>query len=121
MKIVLAVLGGYMIIAGVLLGVKPAMVRRYSEACLQERARRGWAVFTAVLGVLIVWASPVSRTPLFIQVLGGLTLLKGAYLLLAPKDQLPRVLNWWFQRPRRSYVLWGLTSLVLGVAIITTL
>jgi len=121
MTIVLLVLGWYMVAAGVLLCVNPAPIVRLVRGWMKGGLSRGLAISPLAIGVLTLWAAPASRVPLFIQLLGVMGLAKGIYYFAAPKAQLTRVMNWWLGRSRSSYILWGITSLVLGAAVLRSL
>ena len=110
-----------MVVVGTLLAVTPPLGKRLTDVWMKDKLNRGWALVTAGVGGLIIWAAPASRAAAFIQALGGLTLLKAIYLLVAPKAQLIGLVTWWNQLPPRTYRLWGLLSLALGATILVTL
>lgn len=121
MSIFLAALGCYMAVVGAALCFKPPLGKRLADLWLKDKVHRGWALVTLGIGALLIWAAPVSRAVLFIQVLGWLTVLKGIYLLIAPRGQLVGVVKWWNRLSEGRYRLWGLVTLTLGAAILITL
>jgi uncharacterized protein YjeT (DUF2065 family) len=121
MRIVLVMLGGYMAIAGVLLLLHPTFGKQCVDVLLKDKVSRRWAVVTVLLGVLIWWAAPASGVSRFIQVLGGITVVKGLYLIIAPREQLRRVIDWWYGLPRTAVRYWGVVAIVPGGAILLTL
>jgi len=117
MKIVIIILGLYMVMMGMLLYMNSSVLKHFMDFCLKEKVKLWCGIFTSLLGVLLIWASPGSNMPLFIQAIGWLTLLKGLHFLLAPKRWLDKIMTWWFKLPRWSLVIWGLVSIVLGVVL----
>ena len=75
MRIAVGMIGGAQVLMGILICVKPSVVNRLKDWVLNGPASRTWPLGELGLGVLIIWAAPASRAPLFIQVLGGLTIL----------------------------------------------
>ena len=121
MRLVLYVFGYYVAVIGVLLCVKPALGKRLADWWMKDKLNRAWAVVTGGLGVLLILAAPASRATGFIHVLGVLSILKGIYLLVAARSQLIGIVNWWNRLSQKAYRLWGLVTLVIGVAILATL
>ena len=118
MTLVLRVFGWYLVVVGALLCARPPLGKRLADWWLKDKLSRPWALLPLGLGLLLLWAAPASRAPRFIQVLGGLGVLKGAYLLIAPAGQLAGVVRWWHQLPPAGHRWWGLASLLLGAAIL---
>lgn len=121
MTLFLAAFAWYMAGVGALMVLSPARAKRMTDLWMKDKINRAFVVLPAGIGALLVWAAPASRAPIFIQVLGGITLLKAAYLLVAPKRQLKEIVDWWNGLSQGRYRLWGLLTLALGIGIITTL
>jgi uncharacterized protein YjeT (DUF2065 family) len=75
---------------------------------------------TVAVGALLLWAAPASRAIPLIQLLGWLALLKGVYLLVAPRKQLMGIVQWWNRLSHGSLRLWGLVSLGVGIAMLAS-
>lgn len=121
MRMLLIVFGVYMAAAGALLIARPSIVSRSADWWVKRLEVRAWALLVLALGALILWAAPASRAPIFIRVLGGLSIAKGLYLLLAPRAQLGRFVARWTGLPADVYRLWGLAAAVIGGLLIATL
>ena len=121
MKLVLMFLGWYLILLGALLFGRPPLGKQLADWAMKDKTSRAWALVTAGFGVLFVWAATASRISPFIYVLGGLTMLKGIYLLLAPRAQLVGLVDWWNRLPQLAYRVWGAVALALGGLIVATL
>ena len=120
MEVVLWIIGGYMVVMGALLCAKPLVGKRLADVWMKDKIHRGWALVTVGVGVLLLWAAPAGRATLFIQVLGCLSVLKGIYLLIAPRAQLMGVVTWWNRLPQMAHRVWGVVALAMGAVIITT-
>ena len=121
MRVVLWIVGNYMAVMGFIMAVKPALGKRLTDWMLKDKVSRRWALLTLAVGAVIFWAAPASHAPVFIQILGGISVGKGVYLLVAPRDQLMGVMEWWYRLPPSSVRLWGLVAVIIGVGVLGTL
>jgi hypothetical protein len=121
MRLLLAFFGGYMFVVGGMLLLTPAMGRRLTDLWMKDKIHRPLAVLPLAIGGVLLWAAPASQAPLYIQVLGGLSLLKGVYLFVAPKAQLAGIVRWWQRMAPAGLRLWGLVTLFMGGAVLWTL
>lgn len=121
MRIVLLVFGWYAVIAGLLLCVQPSVMMRWMKTLIQSGVNRALGLPALVIGGLILWAVPASQAPLFIQALGWLSIAKGAYYILAPRQQRIGFFTWWVELSRGVYILWGIFSVALGMIVLRTL
>jgi uncharacterized protein YjeT (DUF2065 family) len=121
MRLVLLVLGWYLVIVGVALALVPTVGKRLTDLWLKDKVHRRWAMVTLALGVVILWAAPASRAVTFIYVFGGLSVLKGIYLLIAPRAQLLEIVRWWNTLPQPILRVWGAVAVGIGAAMLMTL
>ena len=121
MRIFLCVFSWYYVVIGLLLCVTPALGKRLANMWMKDKISRAWAVVTIAFGALFFWAAPASRATIFVQTLGGIAVLKGIYLVLAPRAQLTGIVTWWQQVPRRTLRLLGLFTFAIGASILTSL
>lgn len=121
MQIALAVFGWYLIGVGALLCAKPPLGKRMADWWLKDKVSRRWALLPLAVGALLLWAAPGSRAPVFVRTLGGLGVLKGAILLVAPREPLVRFVSWWNYLPPAGLRLWGVLAVALGAALLVSL
>jgi len=121
MRLALLFFGVYFAAFGVLMMVSPALSKRMVKGWMKDRVSRLWAPVTLAVAMLLFWASPASRRPLFILFLGALSALKAVYLLVTPKSQIEDVMAWWYGLSNAKHRLWGLASLAIGAAVLLTI
>ena len=114
MKVVLWLVGGYMLGAGMALVAKPGAITRLAELVVIGPRRYVWALIAGVFGAGLLWAAPASRAPRFIQVLGCVALLKGVVLLILPQAAFLRFVG----LPRAVHRLWALVAMAIGIAVL---
>jgi len=96
--------------------------RRFLGNFMGKVKPRFLAFIPIVVGVLLIISAKASGAFWFILILGLLAIGKGVYLLLAPHGQTEALLNWWFDSAQdRTYRLWGLIIVVLGMVILSWL
>lgn len=121
MQLVLALFGGYFLFVGVVLVSFPLKGKRMVNWWLKDKLYRPWAILPAAIGLFILWAVPASKAPIFIQILGWAIVIKAGIVLVMPKPQLLRFVNWWNQLPEIAYRIWGGVAGVFGLAVLLTL
>ena len=121
MGLALAICGWYLVVVGAVLCAKPAARKRLTDWWLKDKLSRPWALLPFAVGLLLLWAAPASRLPGFIRALGGLGVLKGLVLLVAPREPLARFVSWWNRLPPTGLRLWGAVAVGIGAAIVGSL
>jgi len=122
MRIFLVIFGWYMVIAGVLLVIKPTVIKQLAGTWLRAgRVNRPIAILPLIVGLAMWWAAPSSQIPALIRLIAILSVGKGVYFLIAPQKQASSFINWWLKLPMPSYVVWGLVATLCGIAVLVTL
>ena len=94
--------------------------RRFLRNFMGKVSLRFLAFIPIVVGILLVISAKASGAFWFVLILGLLAIGKGIYLLLAPHGQIEALLNWWLDSTQdRTYRLWGLIIVVLGMVILS--
>jgi len=73
------------------------------------------------VGVLLLLSASSSSQVTFIVVLGLLSLSKGLLFLFCPRQKVEKVIDWWFNATDKIYKVWGVLSMVLGIAVLATI
>jgi hypothetical protein len=71
-----------------------------------------------VLGVALLFAAPSSRAPLYLQVLGGLSLVSGAVTPFFGVHRFEAILGWWRRRPPWAVRIWSAFVIVFGLSLV---
>jgi uncharacterized protein YjeT (DUF2065 family) len=102
--------------------------RRFLRNFIGGMNPRAMAFIPMVVGILLIISAKAngiisakaSGAFWFILILGLLAIGKGVYFLLAPSSQTKSFLTWWFDSAQdRTYRLWGLIIVVLGMVILS--
>ena len=118
MELILLIMGVVWVIVGTLSIFTTAFIRKNFFDKLKKMDFKKWSVAAIIVGVLFLMAAPVSRARLFIMLLGILSLVKGFYLLLGPKEKIKKMVDWWLKAEDKMYKIWGVAVLVIGVLVL---
>jgi len=77
----------------------------------------GLAALRLVVGAAMLLAAPPSRAPLYLQILGGLSLASGALTPLVGTHRLEGILDWWRARPDRFVRSWSAFVVLFGSSV----
>jgi hypothetical protein len=87
----------------------------------RAQARLGVYVLAALrllIGGALILAAPPSRAPLYLTILGGLSLVSGALTPLVGQRGFEAVLNWWRARPAGAIRLWSAFVVLFGLSLV---
>ncbi len=74
------------------------------------------AVLRIGFGLVLVFAAPAARWPLFVRVIGMISILGGLITpLLGVEDRHVRIINWWTAQGQGFKRVWAGAAVVLGV------
>lgn len=122
MRLFLMIFGWYLVIAGVIVLIRPSLMKRMVDFLVKgSRLVRAIAAAPLFIGAAIFWAAPASRAPLLIQILGVFTMGKGLLWLLIPAPLGIRMIRIWTNLPRVGFLIGGCVALGLGVAVLRSL
>ena len=122
MRLSLMVFGWYLVIAGVIILVRPTLIKPIADVWVKgDRLVRGIAIVPLSVGAAFFWAVPASRAPLLIQILGVFTIIKGLLWLLIPAPLGIRLIRAWTNLPRAGFLIWGCVAVGLGAGVLASL
>ncbi len=78
----------------------------------------GIAALRLVLGGVLLLAAPSSRAPLYLTVLGALSVVSGALTPLVGARRFEAILDWWRARPHWAVRLWSALVLLFGLSLV---
>jgi len=82
---------------------------------------RKWSPLPLAGGILFLLAASSSSQVTFIVILGLLSLLKGLVFLFGPREKVKGMIDWWFKASDKTYRVWGVVVMGLGIAILFTI
>lgn len=123
MNIVLIVIAILWIAVGALFIIHTRKAREFYGKLLYKRNPKLLAIAPLAFGILFaVGAFYYKEMFGLVFILGVLGILKGAYLILGPVDQITRVMGWWYKEAGDGTIrLFGLIIFILGCAIFSYL
>ncbi|MBW1766005.1 MAG: hypothetical protein JRG79_15675 [Deltaproteobacteria bacterium] len=123
MNVVLIVIAIVWIAVGALFIIHTRKTREYYEKLLCKRNPKLLAILPLAFGILFVVAAFFYKEMFWLVfILGVIGILKGAYLILGPADQINRVMEWWCKEAGDGTIrLFGLIIFILGCAIFSYL
>jgi len=123
MKIFLYVISLLWIAVGTLFIIHTHKSREFYGKLLYQRNPRLLAILPLAFGIVFVVAAFYYKEMFgLIFILGVIGILKGAYLILGPADQINRIMEWWYKEAGEGTIrLFGLIVFILGCAIFSYL
>jgi len=110
----------FWIAAGTLFILYTEESRRFLTVFMDGTKARSFAFIPMVVGLLLIISAWASGAFWFILILGLLAVGKGVYLLFGTPDQIKGLFDWWVKSAQeRTYRLWGLIMVLLGMVILS--
>lgn len=78
----------------------------------------GLAAFRLVMGGVLLLAAPGSRAPLYLLLLGGLSLLSAALTVLLGARRFEAALGWWRGQPAWAVRAWSAFACAFGLSLV---
>lgn len=123
MEWVLYVVGGIWIVLGTFIVLYTDVARRWTSTLFGPIPFKILAFLPVVVGALLMISAPISHTFWLVEIIGALSVIKGLFLLLIPKEEHRKWLMGWVWE-RSSEVTWrffGLMGVILGVFLVLRL
>ncbi len=123
MKIILYIISIFWIGIGTLFIIHTGKTREFYGKLLYKRNPKLLAILPLAFGILLAVSAFYYREMFgIVFILGVLGILKGAYLIVGPVDQINRVMEWWYREAGDGTIrLFGLIIFILGCAIFSYL
>jgi uncharacterized protein YjeT (DUF2065 family) len=117
----LFVMGLIWVIGGTLMLFAIRVVREEYFSRIKIEDPRKWSPLPLAGGILFLLAASSSSQVTFIVILGLLSLLKGLVFLFGPREKVKGMIDWWFKASDKTYRVWGVVVMGLGIAILFTI
>ncbi len=109
------------VIFGTLMVFATQLIRQKFYHKLKTQDPRRWSPLAIAVGVLLLLSASSSSQVTFIVILGLLSLAKGVLFLFAPRQKIRKMMDWWFETTDKTHKVWGVATLVLGMAVLATI
>ena len=117
----LFVVGLIWVMAGTLMLFATRVMREDFCSKLKVTDPRKWSPLPLAGGILFLLSASSSSQVTFIVILGLLSLLKGLVFLFGPREKVKGMIDWWFKASDKTYRVWGVVVMGLGIAILVTI
>jgi uncharacterized protein YjeT (DUF2065 family) len=117
----LFVMGLAWVIGGTLMVFAIRVVKEEYFSRFKIEDPRKWSPLPLAGGILFLLAASSSSQVTFIVILGLLSLLKGLVFLFGPREKVKGMIDWWFKSSDKTYRVWGVVVMGLGIAILFTI
>ena len=117
----LFVMGLIWVIGGTLMLFAIRVVREEYFSRIKIEDPRKWSPLPLAGGILFLLSASSSSQVTFIVILGLLSLLKGLVFLFGPREKVKGMIDWWFKASDKTYRVWGVVVMGLGIAILFTI
>ena len=109
------------IMFGTLMLFATQLIRQKFYHQLKAQDPRRWSFLAIPVGVLLLLAASSSSQVTFIVILGLLSLAKGVFFLFVPRPKVRKIMDWWFDATDKTHKVWGVATIVLGIAVLATI
>lgn len=114
----LYILAFVMVAGGSFLVLDTDRSRDFLQQVMDDASYRLWGITAILIGVLIIISSFWSSVTWFLFLLGLLGVGKGVFLLLAEETVIANLADAWRGISDRGLRLWGLITVITGIAIL---
>ena len=110
----LYLVGIFFIVTGALTVFATDMTRKkFFAKILATKDMKKWAPASIVIGIVLLLSASLNRYPLFIVLLGLLSIIKGAVIIAAP-EKMEKIKSWWEKANDNAYRIWGVAVIIIG-------
>ena len=109
------------VIFGTLMVFATQLIRQKFYHKFKTQDPRRWSPLAIAVGVLLLLSASSSSQVTFIVILGLLSLAKGVLFLFAPRQKIRKMMDWWFEMTDKIHKVWGVATIVLGMAVLATI
>jgi len=111
------------IVSGTSLIIYTDQTRRLLKKLFYVENLKIFSLIGIVLGLFLIIGGCFSRDIFWLSlVLGLVSMAKGVYLLKAPREDVGRLFDWWYEKASDETIrFWSLVTLILGILILAYL
>ncbi len=121
MRIILALLGVFWIVAGFLIFIFTDASREILRNILKKKNLLLFSALAFIVGILFIFGAGVVSIPWLAILIGFLAMLKGFFFALAPEKKVMGFIDWWLNASNAAYRSWAVVAFLFGILILLIL
>ena len=115
MKIIIALVGGLICLAGLLILVSPAKFRDLFNSFTGQPRYLFAIIFRIIFGAVLLWEAANLKFPFAMQIIGGISIAAAIALLLMGQDRMDRMIDWFMSKFSDTLMrVWSVLALAFG-------
>ena len=119
MKIVIALVGGLICLAGLLILISPARFRTMFNNFSGQPRFLFAIIFRILFGAILLWEASNLKFPFAMQIIGGISIVAAIVLLLMGQDRMDRFIDWFMSKFTDTLMrVWSVLALAFGAFLI---
>ncbi len=119
MKIIIALVGGLIFLAGLLILISPAKFRTLFNKFTGQPRYLFAIIFRILFGAILLWDAANLKFSFAMQVIGGISIVAAIVLLLMGQDRMDRMIDWFMSKFTDELMRgWSVFALAFGAFLI---
>ena len=118
MSVFVLIAGSIILLFGIASLIAPSIIKYWFNRMTEWRQFHLIAVLRIVIGILFLLAANETRFPLFVTVMGVISLLSGLAIPIAGVERVKRFAKWGIERSDTVLRLWVLVASVVGFMLV---
>ncbi len=119
MKIIIALVGGLISLAGLLILISPAKFRDLFNNFTGQPRYLFAIIFRVLFGAVLLWDAANLKFSFAMQIIGGISILAAIVLLLMGQDRVDRMIDWFMSKFTDELMrVWSVFALAFGAFLI---
>ena len=118
MKIVIALVGGLICLAGLLILVSPQIFRNAMNRFTGQRRFLFAVIARIIIGAILLLEAPNLKFTLAMQIIGGISILAAVALLLMGQERMDRMIDWFMRLSDEVFRLVSVFAIAFGAFLI---
>ncbi len=119
MKIIIALVGGLICLAGLFIVISPAKFRDLFNKFTGQPRYLFAIIFRILFGAILLWDAANLKFSFAMQIIGGISILAAIVLLLMGQDRVDRMIDWFMSKFSDELMrVWSVFALAFGAFLI---
>ena len=114
MKIVIALVGLLIFVAGLLILISPQIFRNAMNRFAGQRRFLFAVIARIIIGAVLLLEAPNLKYTIAIQIIGGISILAAVVLLLMGQARMDRMIDWFMKASDNMFRIWSVFAFAFG-------